>query len=149
MLEVYTDGSCIDKDKADGQSVGGWGVYIVFDKKSVSFSGYIDCINPAYVEFFAVLKAFEYIDFYLDEHKNIDFYVDCDYVVTILKELSLKKKITYKGKLIRQNFSLIKEIATYLDKFEITWHIVKSHRGNKGNEMADMLARKAAKQKIK
>ncbi|AEA34364.1 ribonuclease H family protein [Hippea maritima] len=140
IVEVYTDGSCFEK-----HSIGGWGVYIIFNKKEIKFSGFAECSSSTSMELIAALKALEYLHQYSDEIEEIEFYIDCDYTAKLMKELKSKDKISFRSKTSFRNRKTLMLLAHYAAMFKINWHTVKSHRGIKGNEIADSLAKKAAK----
>ncbi len=139
-LEVYTDGSCFEH-----LSIGGWGVYIVFNNKHIQFSGSCSCKSSVSAELIAVLKALEYIEFYIDDFDTIEIFTDCDYIVKAAREYNSKKKASYRTKTSLKHKSLMEQLFGYMTIFDIEWKIIKSHRGIKGNEIADNLAKKAAK----
>ncbi|WP_084042290.1 RNase H family protein [Hippea sp. KM1] len=144
IVKVYTDGSCFDS-----YSIGGWGVYIVFEDREVRFSGYNECQNSTSMELIAVLKALEYLSYHKEEIESVEFFVDCDYTVKLMKEFKAKEKISFRTKTSFKNRKTLLMLTHYASQLNINWHIVKSHRGIKGNEIADQLAKKAAKLRIK
>ncbi len=143
-IKVYTDGSCYSNLK-----IGGWGVYIVAGERSIKFSGACSCKDSTSVEFLAVLKALEYLDYYFDNIDRVSFYTDCDYVVKVIREFESKGKFSFRSKTSQKNRKNISTLLHYVSLLPIDWYVIKSHRGNKGNKIADSLARKAAQLYIK
>ena len=143
-LEVYTDGSCFEN-----YSIGGWGVYIVSNDQKIQFSGPCSCKSSLYAELVAILKALEYIEYYLYDVEIINIFTDCDFIAKIANQYSTKKKSLYRSKSTLKHKKLLNQILDYASTFKIEWHVVKSHRGIKGNEIADSLAKKAALISIK
>ncbi len=143
-LEVYTDGSCFEN-----YSIGGWGVYIVSDDQKIQFSGPCNCKSSLYVELVAILKALEYIEYYLYDVEAIEIFTDCDFIAKIANQYSSKKKGLYRSKSTLKYKKLLDQVLGYTSIFQIEWHVVKSHRGVEGNEIADNLAKKAALISIK
>ncbi len=146
-ITVYTDGSCFKKSES-----GGWGVYMIQDdRKTINFSGHSKCKDSITMELLAIAKSFEYIYSFLSHLRpiNVIVYTDCDYIV----KLAAKKKSTGKAifplrdKISKQNKRILFDICNYANIFSsIEWILVKSHSGIEGNEIADRLARNAAKQ---
>jgi len=143
-LEVYTDGSCFEN-----YSIGGWGVYIVSDDQKIQFSGPCNCKSSLYSELVAILKALEYIEYYLYDVETIEIFTDCDFIAKIASQYSSKKKSIYRSKSTLKYKKLLNQVLGYTSIFQIEWHVVKSHRGVEGNEIADNLAKKAALISIK
>ncbi len=143
-LEVYTDGSCFED-----LSIGGWGVYIVLNNKKIQFSGSCSCKNSISAELTAILKALEYIEYYLYDIETIEIFTDCDFIAKIAKQFNAKKKGFYRTKTSLKHKNLVDQLFGYMSMFNIKWNVVKSHRGIKGNEIADALAKKAARISIK
>ncbi len=148
-IDVYSDGSCFNED-----SIGGWGVYMIIDKnKTVSFSGCAKCKNSITMELLAVSKAFEYINSFFNhiETLNVKIYTDCDYIVKLIrkKEKTNRNTIPIRDKTTKQNKQIIFDICNNQKMFSsIRWILIRAHSGIKGNELADKLARSAAKKII-
>ncbi len=143
-LEVYTDGSCYEE-----HAIGGWGVYIVFGNRKIQFSGSCSCSSSFFAELIAILKALEYIESYLFDIETINLYTDCDYIAKVAKQFARGKRGFYRTKTTLKYKNFIDQIFAYTSIYDIRWNIVKSHRGIKGNEIADSLAKKAARISIK
>ena len=137
-IEVYTDGSYFEN-----YSLCGWGVYIESKTRQTKFSGSCNCDNPLYVELLAVLKAFEYIEYYIYDVTTIEIFTDCDFIVKIASSYKTKRRGLYRAKSTLKFKKLINQILGYTSIFKVKWNVVKSHRGIIGNEIADNLAKKA------
>lgn len=146
-ISVYTDGSCFKEIES-----GGWGVYMVQDnKKTLNFSGHSKCRDSITMELLAIAKSFEYIDSFLSHlHPiNVVVYTDCSYIVKLAaKKKSMGKTIfPLRDKISKRNKRILFDICNYANIFSsVEWILVKSHSGIKGNEIADRLAKNAAKQ---
>ncbi len=143
-LEVYTDGSCYEE-----HTIGGWGVYIVFGNRKIQFSGSLSCTSSFSAELIAILKAFEYIESYLSDIETINLFTDCDFIAKVAQDFSKGKRGFYRTKTTLKYKNLIDQVFAYTSMYNIKWYVVKSHRGVKGNEIADNLAKKAARIRIK
>ncbi len=149
-IVVYSDGSCFQQ-----QGVGGWGVHMVIDSnKVVDFSGYALCKTSISMELLAVAKAFEYINSFFShiDTINLKVYTDCDYIIKLVrkKEKAKRTVMPIKDKTTKRNKRIIFDICNSSEKFaSIEWISVKAHSGIKGNDIADKLAKNAAKKMIK
>ncbi len=145
-IVIYSDGSCFQQ-----AGIGGWGVYMLINgNKTVSFSGHTRCKNSISMELFAILKAFEYTTEFFShiETLNVKLYTDCDYIIKLMKkkEKSQRETVPIKDKTTKRNRQIIFDICNMQDRFtSIEWILIKAHSGIKGNEIADRLAKTAAK----
>jgi ribonuclease HI len=148
-VTIYTDGSCFQ-----AQESGGWGVYLIQNSnKTIAFSGSKKCKDSVEMELLAISKALEYLNAFLMHIDNLDvvIYTDCDYIVKLINKKNRLSKRTFpiKDKTSKRYKQLLFDICNYQDNIKsIKWNIVKSHSGIKGNEIADSLAKKAAKKSI-
>lgn len=140
-IEIYTDGSCFNNP-----GPGGYGICLVInDKLEKEHSGGINKTTNNIMELTAVLKSFQY-----SYETLVTIYSDSQYVVKGYNEWIenwVKNKWTTSAKKPVANQNLWKELyklKTYKTNYKLAW--VKAHNGNKYNELADILAKNAAKQ---
>lgn len=136
QYEVYTDGSCIDNPGGPG----GWGFLLVHNGKETSlFGGTISTTNNK-MEMLAAIKALESID----EPSTVVVYTDSKYLINgITKWARGWKRNGWKlssGKTAK-NIELWERLMVVSDKHAISWRWVRGHSGDRGNEIADELAR--------
>lgn len=133
---IYTDGAC-----KGNPGRGGWGAF--FQSKYHTheiFGGEAHTTNNR-MEMMAVVEALKA----LKQPCIVDFYLDSQYVRKGLTEwmLNWKKRgwRTASGGPVK-NQDLWQELDGLLEntKHTITWHWVKGHSGDPGNERADRLA---------
>lgn len=137
-INVWTDGSCIVQKK-----VGGWAV--VSDNGYQSSGTVIGTTNNE-MELFAIYKA-------LKEFSNdsIIIHSDSEYSIKTLTKWAgdwKKKGWRRKGGPIK-NLQLIQTIFDIIENNDnIVLKHVKAHNGNAMNELADRLAREAARKGV-
>lgn len=132
-ITIYTDGSCLKNPGA-----GGWAWIIIDDGNIIKDSGGEKHTTNNVMELSACINAL----LVLKEPCDITLYSDSQYVVRGINEwLSNWVKIDFKGKM---NVSLWKKYleVSKIHKINAVW--VKSHNGNKYNEMCDELAKEQA-----
>lgn len=133
MIEIYTDGSC-----RGNPGKGGWGVYIKEGLKEIELYGMEENTTNNRMELTAILKIFPY----LKKTEKYIIYTDSQYVYRgILFWLEDWKKRNWKKV---KNIDLWKEMDINLKEYKdiLEFHWIKGHNGNKGNEIADKLAKK-------
>ena len=146
MIRIYTDGAA--RNNGSSHSIGGYGIAIFDQKYNLvqAKSCQVENTTNNQMELKAILQAFEIID---KKYKNkiITIYSDSSYCINILSDWIYKWSMNdwkdSKGKLIK-NLSLIQSLYEYYKKdffiCQINFVLVKGHRGNIGNELADALA---------
>lgn len=138
-LALYTDGAC-----SGNPGPGGWGAIFVHNKKSFPHYGGDAATTNNRMEMMAVIEGLRAIKNHTDL-KKVVLYIDSRYVMDgITSWIAGWKKnnwMTSTKKPVK-NQELWVELDTLVQDFEIEWHWVKGHNGNKYNEMADTYARK-------
>ncbi|WP_314060568.1 ribonuclease H family protein [uncultured Vagococcus sp.] len=133
--QLYVDGSWNNVNQQYG-----WGVVIVVCGRTVS-SGYGAGRNPSYIsqrqiggEVVAVLQGLSRAVF--KEYKHVEAVYDYQGIESwVIGDWSTKSSI---------GGAYVYHLETYKDQLDITFIKVKSHSGNKYNDMPDRLAKKGA-----
>lgn len=135
---IYTDGGC-----RGNPGLGGWGVWLRYKGYEKKLKGAQDDTTNNQMELMAVIKALEAIHV---DNVSIDLYTDSKYVVQGIKEWikswKLKAWKTANKKPVK-NVELWKILDQLNQKYTVSWHWVKGHSGDQGNEVADSLANQA------
>ncbi len=138
-IEIYTDGACLGNP-----GKGGWGAVLICGDYIKKISGFKAQTTNNQMELAGVIESLKII-------KNplpINIYTDSKYVKDGISEwiFSWKKNgwKTSQKKPVK-NLELWQELDLLVQKYQINWHWVKGHSGNKYNEMADQLAVDAVK----
>lgn len=156
MITIYTDGSANWKT-----GEGGFGVYMIHhDATQQPFvNGIVNeackCTEEFHYQGFTQTKTgrMELTGILValklaNKSEKIQIYCDSQYAVNTCNKWLEKWKLT--GIQNQANSDILFELEKYLAKFsnlQIDW--VKGHRGNIGNEIADILAREGYKSKDK
>jgi cyclic pyranopterin phosphate synthase len=120
--QIYTDGSC-----KGNPGPGGWAAIIIKEGTIVQkISGNNVQTTNNQMEITAVIEGLKYLEI----GSSVEIFSDSTYVINSMTK-NWKRNVN-------------KELWTLLDseasKQSITWHWVKGHSGNPGNELADKLA---------
>ena len=127
MIEIYTDGSCLDNPNGPG----GWGVVIVKDGQVVEeMSGHDPSTTNNRMEITAVIRGLGRVKSGSDVIVNSD----SEYVIKTMT-LGWKRKA---------NQDLWPELDAAVADHRVSWNWVRGHDGNGMNEVADRLANGAA-----
>ena len=127
MIELYTDGSCLDNP--DGP--GGWGVVIIKDGQVVEeMSAHDPSTTNNRMEITAVIRGLER----LQPGSDVVINSDSEYVI----------KTMTRGWKRKANQDLWPQLDDAVAAHNVNWNWVRGHDGNEGNEMADRLANGAA-----
>jgi ribonuclease HI len=135
---IYTDGAC-----AGNPGPGGWGAIILDEEENqISLSGKEKSTTNNRMELMAPIMALKKIK----NNSEITIYTDSTYLkdgITIW--INNWKKNGWKGanKKPIKNKDLWVLLSKLTEKKSIVWNWVKSHSGNKYNELADKLATEA------
>ncbi|MBE8189790.1 MAG: ribonuclease HI [Candidatus Thioglobus sp.] len=135
---IYTDGGC-----RGNPGLGGWGAWLRFGKYDKKIKGFKANTTNNQMELLAAIKALEAIS---SSEIRIDLFTDSKYVMNGINEWIKNWKIrgwkTANKKSVK-NVELWKRLDELNQKHQISWHWVKGHSGDEGNEMADLLANQA------
>jgi len=135
---IYTDGAC-----SGNPGPGGWGSVILSEKKSETrISGKEENTTNNRMELMAPIMALRKIK----KSSKITIYTDSTYLkngITIWIKSWEKNGWQSANKKPIKNKDLWVTLNELSKKFSIDWKWVKSHAGNKYNEIADRLATEA------
>jgi len=135
---IYTDGAC-----SGNPGPGGWGAVILSEKKSeTSISGKEETTTNNRMELMAPIMALRKIK----KSSKITIYTDSTYLkngITIWIKSWEKNGWQSANKKPIKNKDLWVTLNELSKKYSIDWKWVKSHAGNKYNEIADRLATEA------
>ncbi|TDI60766.1 MAG: ribonuclease HI [Alphaproteobacteria bacterium] len=137
MITIYTDGAC-----SGNPGPGGWGAWLSYgDHEKELCGGEPDTTNNR-MELTAAIRSLEVLK---KSPSDVALYTDSVYVRDgITSWIHNWKKNgwrTAKKKPVK-NDDLWKQLDALIGAHNITWHWVKGHAGDPGNERADMLANK-------
>jgi len=139
MIKIYTDGSCIGNPGA-----GGWAAVILNEKNKKLISGNEYNVTNNQMELLATIKA-------LNSFKNkesIIIFTDSKYVKNgITKWIKNWQKNNWKTakKSSVKNQDLWKRLDQLVKFHTVKWEWIKAHSTNSYNNLADELAKNAAK----
>ncbi|MGL9718189.1 MAG: ribonuclease HI [Wolbachia sp.] len=136
-VTIYTDGACLGNPGA-----GGWAAIILFQNHRKDVYGREENTTNNKMELTAVINGLKALKFSC----NINLYTDSLYVKHGITEWVNKWKVNgwkTSSKKSVKNMELWKELDDIASQHKINWRWVKAHNGDKYNEEADSLARKA------
>lgn len=135
-VDLYTDGAC-----SGNPGPGGWGAYLIYNDKKKELYGFeLETTNNR-MELTAAIKGLEAVT----EICEINLYTDSKYVkdgITLWITQWKKNNWRKSDKSLVKNVDLWQNLENSLSKHKITWHWVKGHSDNVGNNIADALAGK-------
>ncbi len=137
-IVIYTDGGC-----RGNPGIGGWGVWLRYGGHEKKLSGAEQETTNNRMELTAAIKALEEIK---SQDIAIDLYTDSKYVMNGITEWIVgwkKKGWKTAGKNTVKNVDLWKKLDKLNQKHRVSWLWVKGHSGDKGNDIADLLANQA------
>lgn len=131
---IYTDGAC-----KGNPGLGGWGVLLRYGNvEKELWGGEPDTTNNR-MELLAAIKALEV----LKRSCTVELHTDSQYVrqgiTTWMPNWKKKNWRTASGSPVK-NQDLWQQLDALRNKHEVSWHWVKGHAGDPGNEAADRLA---------
>jgi len=134
---IYTDGSC-----SGNPGVGGWGALLVFGENKKEISGFVKNTTNNQMEIIAAIEALQV----LKTSCTINLYTDSIYLkrgITSWIQNWKKNNWQKKDRSPVKNISLWKKLQDKIQEHEVTWHWVRGHANNHGNNIADKLATEA------
>ena len=139
MIEIYTDGSCLENP-----GNGGWAAIINDDGKIEKISGSEKNTTNNRMELMAPIAALSKIT----KKKKVQIFTDSQYVkmgITNWIHNWIKNNWQTSKKEDVKNKDLWLNLYKLTQSLDIEWHWVKAHAGNTLNEEVDALAKDAAK----
>jgi ribonuclease HI len=134
-VTIYTDGAC-----SGNPGPGGWGVYLQSGIHRKELSGGEPQTTNNRMELQAAIEALNALKFKC----KVELYTDSTYVKngiqSWLKNWRKRSWRTSQGKSVK-NKDLWIRLDELTQEHDVSWHWVKGHAGNEGNEKADALAR--------
>ena len=138
MIEIYTDGSCLNNP-----GNGGWAAIINDNEIIKKISGSVKDTTNNKMELMAPIMALQEID----KNNEIEIYTDSQYVKLGITEWIhkwVKNNWQTSKKEPVKNKELWMQLYELTKSYKIKWIWVKAHAGNALNEEVDLLAKKAA-----
>lgn len=139
---IYTDGAC-----KGNPGPGGWGVFLKQDGDMHEYWGGEENTTNNRMELMAAIKALEVSN----SLSVIDLYTDSNYVRQgITTWIHSWKKNGWKtaAKKPVKNTDLWQQLDLLVSQRKVSWHWVKGHSGDPGNEKADELANRGVTDSI-
>jgi ribonuclease HI len=133
-VTIYTDGAC-----RGNPGPGGWGALLLRgDARKTLHGGELQTTNNR-MELMAAIEALNA----LTRRCEVDLYTDSRYVMQGITEwMANWKRRGWKtaGRKSVKNQDLWQQLDAAAARHAVTWHWVKGHSGDEGNECADELA---------
>ncbi len=134
IVTVYTDGAC-----KGNPGLGGWGAFLSYGEHQKSIYGGAKNTTNNRMELMAVIESLKL----LKRSCTVEIYTDSKYVqqgmLSWLENWKAKGWKNSKKEPVK-NQDLWRILDEQVARHEVTWHWVKGHAGNYGNEKADELA---------
>ena len=137
VIVIYTDGAC-----SGNPGPGGWGAVLEYKGHKKILSGNNQKTTNNRMELTAAIEALEA----LNRPSKINLFTDSKYVrdgITVWISKWKKNKWKTSARKPVKNLDLWIRLESALDIHQVSWHWVKGHSGNLGNEEADKLAQNA------
>ena len=140
---IYTDGAC-----RKNPGPGGWGALLRFGEHEKSVSGAEQETTNNRMELKAAIEALSV----LHRKCRVELYTDSLYLrdgaLQWMEKWKQNNWVNSSRKLVK-NRDLWEALDEQAGRHNITWHWVKGHAGNPGNERADLLANRAIDRLLK
>ena len=140
---IYTDGAC-----RKNPGPGGWGALLRFGEHEKSVSGAEQETTNNRMELKAAIEALSV----LHRKCRVELYTDSLYLrdgaLQWMEKWKQNNWVNSSRKLVK-NRDLWEALDEQAGRHNITWHWVKGHSGNPGNERADLLANRAIDRLLK
>ncbi|TYL46001.1 ribonuclease HI [Nocardioides sp. BGMRC 2183] len=137
---VYTDGAC-----HGNPGPGGWGVLMAYGEHERELYGGEPATTNNRMELMAAIQALET----LNRPSRVELYTDSSYVRNgILSWVAKWKSNGWRtaSKQPVKNEDLWRRLDDAAGRHQVSWHWVKGHAGDPGNERADELAGRGARE---
>ncbi|MGO3741417.1 ribonuclease HI [Kerstersia sp.] len=134
QVEIWTDGAC-----KGNPGVGGWGALLRYGRHEKCLCGGEAATTNNRMEMMAVIQALQA----LRESCRVVLHIDSQYVMKGITEwMPNWKRRDWRtaDKKPVKNADLWQQLDSEVGRHEVSWHWVKGHAGNPGNERADELA---------
>ena len=140
MIELYTDGGCINNP-----GEGAIGVVLKYKQHVKRISYYVPYTTNNQMELMAVVVGLSSIKL----HMPVQLYADSQYVIKGLDWMSAWQNNNWRGKNNKpiKNPALWKRINELIAQHDVTYNWVKGHADNDCNNEADSLATECIKAK--
>lgn len=133
-VTIYTDGAC-----RGNPGPGGWGALLEYRGQQRELWGGEAHTTNNRMELLAAIHALEQ----LKQQCRVDIYTDSTYLRQGITEWMARWKANgwrTAGRKPVKNVDLWQRLDATSQKHQVSWHWVKAHNGNEGNECADALA---------
>ncbi len=143
-IKIYTDGAC-----TGNPGPGGWAAIILFEKDKKELFGGEKLTTNNRMELTAAIKALEYCNEQEKKQlslKQIKIYTDSIYLkdgITIWIKNWEKNNWKTADKKNVKNVDLWKKLKELTQSKHVQWIWIKGHSGDKLNDLADSLAKRA------
>ena len=139
-VTVYTDGACLGNP-----GPGGWGAVLSYGAHEREIYGGEPATTNNRMELMAAIQALET----LNRASSVDLFTDSSYVRNgILSWVAKWKSNGWRtsSKQPVKNEDLWRRLDEATQRHDVAWHWVKGHAGDPGNERADELAGRGARE---
>lgn len=139
-VTIHTDGACLGNP-----GPGGWGAVLRYGDHNLELYGGEAATTNNRMELMAAIRALET----LTRRSEVDLHTDSSYVRNGIMSWVAKWKSNgwrTSAKAPVKNDDLWRRLDAAAAAHDVAWHWVKGHAGDPGNELADSLAGKGARE---